>query len=783
MGYLYRTVEYNQLSGTIPSDFGDLPSITRICLNSNNLSGELPRSLAKLSTLQDFRISDNKFIGSIPNFIMNWTNMEKLVIQSSGLSGPIPPGIASLTNLTDLRISDLNGNDSTFPALDLAVNLKTLILRSCNITGKLPYFLVNLPTLKLLDLSFNKLTGKIPSNYNALKIPQYIYLTGNQLSGPYPQWMLQGKTIDLSYNNLTTGLSDCHYQNLNLFASSSNGNASGMVSCLMNIQCPKGLYHDLHINCGGRQVKLDNGTVFQDDTDSGGPAKFYKSMTNWVSSSTDDRNYSSLGRRIFDVYIQGKLVLKDFNIEVEAGGVNKATIRTFTVTVDDGTLEIRFYWAGKGTQGIPLKAPYGPLVSAISVYPDYPVPSDNTKKAISAGAIAGIVVGVVFIGLLILGLFWWKLFRSRKDTLEHDLKGLDLQTGSFTLRQLKASTNNFDPANKIGEGGFGSVFKGCLPDKTSIAVKQLSSKSKQGNREFVNEIGMISALQHPNLVKLYGCCIEGNQLLLIYEYLENNSLARALFGPKEFQMNLDWKTRHHICIGIARGLAYLHEESRIKIVHRDIKATNVLLDKNLNPKISDFGLAKLDEEDCTHINTRIAGTYGYIAPEYAMHGYLTDKADVYSFGVVALEIVSGKSNISIKQREDKFYLLDWARGLSEAGNVMDLIDPKLGSEFKVEEAVSMIKVALLCTNVESTARPSMSTVVSILEGKANVEAFVSYKSVSSRKLKENVLYNEFNEVSSSSYNEMQRTTDVHWTGSTGDLYPITPNSDYLDCRA
>ncbi|XP_028059436.1 probable leucine-rich repeat receptor-like serine/threonine-protein kinase At3g14840 [Camellia sinensis] len=260
---------------------------------------------------------------------------------------------------------------------------------------------------------------------------------------------------------------------------------------------------------------------------------------------------------------------------------------------------------------------------------------------------------------MLLGILWWRGCLRRKDTMEQGLRGLDLMTGSFTLRQIKAATNNFDAANKIGEGGFGYVYKGLLSDGTVIAVKKLSSKSKQGNREFVNEIGMISALQHPHLVKLYGCCIEGNELLLIYEYMENNSLARALFSPDEFQLNLDWPTRYKICIGIAKGLAFLHGESRIKIVHRDIKSTNVLLDKNLNPKISDFGLAKLDEEDNTHISTRIAGTYGYMAPEYAMRGYLTDKADVYSFGIVALEIVSGKSNTDHRPKEDCFYILDW----------------------------------------------------------------------------------------------------------------------------
>nr|XP_010910727.3 probable LRR receptor-like serine/threonine-protein kinase At1g53440 [Elaeis guineensis] len=254
-----------------------------------------------------------------------------------------------------------------------------------------------------------------------------------------------------------------------------------------------------------------------------------------------------------------------------------------------------------------------------------------------------------------------------------ELRDLKLQTGYFSLKQIKAATNNFDRANKIGEGGFGPVYKGVVPDGSVIAVKQLSSKSKQGNREFLNEIAVISAVQHPNLVKLYGCCIEGNQLLLIYEYMENNSLARALFGPEEYQLKLNWKTRRKICLEVARGLTYLHEESRLKIVHRDIKATNILLDKDLNAKISDFGLARLDEEENTHISTRIAGTLGYMAPEYATRGYLTDKADVYSFGVVILEIVSGMSNTSFRPREDFVFLLDWVSVIGSHIFVQELL--------------------------------------------------------------------------------------------------------------
>ncbi|KAL3848772.1 hypothetical protein ACJIZ3_010654 [Penstemon smallii] len=289
-----------------------------------------------------------------------------------------------------------------------------------------------------------------------------------------------------------------------------------------------------------------------------------------------------------------------------------------------------------------------------------------------------------------------------------------------------------------------STMQGLLSDGTIIAVKQLSSKSKQGTHEFVNEIGMISALQHPNLVKLYGCCVEGNQLILVYEYMENNCVARSLFGRDATQkLKLDWPTRRKICLGIARGLAYLHEESRLKIVHRDIKTSNILLDKDLNAKISDFGLAKLHDDGDTHISTRIAGTIGYMAPEYAMRGYLTYKADVYSFGVVALEIASGKSNTNHMPKEDFVYLLDWAYVLQERGSLLELVDPDLGSLYSSEEAMVMLNVALLCTNASPTLRPTMSQVVSMLEGRTDIQDLLSDPGFSTTDSKFKAIRNHF----------------------------------------
>ncbi|KAK1399190.1 putative leucine-rich repeat receptor-like serine/threonine-protein kinase [Heracleum sosnowskyi] len=772
-------LDANQMSGNIPSELGDLLAISTISLSSNNFSGPLPNTLAKLTSLTDFRISDNNFTGKIPSYIQTWTNLTRLDIQASGLDGPIPD-FSLLANFVNLRISDLNGSEGKFPALNKSSfpGFQTLILRSCNIVGQLPEYLGEMDKLTTLDISFNRLSGNISSTMSGLASVKNVYFTGNLLSGTLPDWIFNShNTLDLSYNNLTLVSSEdnnCPQKGPNLFGSSSERSPSGMVFCLRSQPCPR-YVNWLNINCGGEQQPRADGKTYDGDIQSStGLSKF----NNWASSSTgffvegdnkavftttnksftgdrkellkdarlsplsltyygfclsngkykvklyfaetvftDDKTFSSLGRRIFDIYIQGKREEKDFNIKEAAGGVNKEVVRDFSVSVDNNTLEIRFYWAGKGTTIIPDKGVYGPLISAIAV--------SRVTKSVSVGTVVGIVVGVASAIFLLLGILWWKGCLRRTDKMRSDLQGLDLQTGSFTLKQIRAATNNFDSANKIGEGGFGPVYKGLLLDGTVIAVKQLSQKSKQGNREFVTEIGMISALQHPNLVKLYGCCIEGNELLLVYEYLENNSLARALFGPERYRLELNWPTRYKVCIGIARGLTYLHEESRLKIVHRDIKATNVLLDKDLNPKISDFGLAKLDEEDNTHISTRIAGTYGYMAPEYAMKGYLTDKADVYSFGIVALEIVSGRSNTSNRPKQEPFCLLDLANDLKNEGKLMELVDESLGLEYKEEEALLMINVGLMCTNVISTERPAMSSVVSILEGRAEIPEFVS----------------------------------------------------------
>ncbi|KAF7145601.1 hypothetical protein RHSIM_Rhsim04G0034500 [Rhododendron simsii] len=705
-------LEDNQLGGPLPPNLGSLTRLRRLLLSANNFTGPIPEEFSKLTNLTDFRIDGNTLSGKIPDMIGNWTKIDRLDMQGTSFSGPIPSTISDLINLKELRISDLSGSDTTFPDLQNMTKLKTLVLRNCLITDRIPDYIGDLAKLKYLyyivlacrDLSFNNLSGQIP---------------GSLQSSDFD-------IIDVSYNNFTeSSASGCQASSVNLVSSHSSTESNSIEWCVKkDLPCstsPK--YHSLYINCGGSQIRAE-GNEYEEDLARKGPSYFFASSQRWAYSSTgffmgngdanflannsfslnitgaeyyktarlspnslkyyglclrkgsykvrlhfaeimysDDQTYSSLGRRFFDVSIQGKEVLKDFNIKEEAKGVGVGITREFDdILVNGSTLEIHLYWRGKGTTAIPDKGVYGPLISAITVTPNFDV-----STGLSKGAIVGIVVASFVLLVLILVLL----------RMKGCLGGKDLENKGYSLQLIRLTVVNFEHL---------SYKQGVLSDGAVIAVKQLSSKSKQGNREFVNEIGMISALQHPHLVKLYGCCIEGNQLLLIYEYMENNCLARALF----------------------------------------------------------------------------------------------DKADVYSFGIVALEIVSGKSNTNYRPKEDFGYLLDWALVLKQNGNMMELVDPKLGSDFNKIEVTGMINVALMCTNVSPAVRPAMSSVVSMLEGRTVPEtSSVLDPDASNEQMKLKGMMIELQKSLETDTSEGQIQivpTDGPYTvssASAGDLYPYT----------
>ncbi|PRQ31065.1 putative protein kinase RLK-Pelle-DLSV family [Rosa chinensis] len=318
-------------------------------------------------------------------------------------------------------------------------------------------------------------------------------------------------------------------------------------------------------------------------------------------------------------------------------------------------------------------------------------------------------------------LFSQKAASSVKRTVDIDevVSGIS-NLKLYSYKELQNATENFSEYNKIGQGGFGSVYKGTLKDGSVAAIKVLSGDSRQGSREFLTEIEVIASVDHENLVKLYGCCAEGNHRILVYGYLENNSLSQTLLDGGQSGIQFSWQTRCKICIGIARGLAYLHEDVQPHIIHRDIKASNILLDKDFSPKISDFGLAKFIAPNLTHVSTRVAGTAGYIAPEYAIRGQVTRKADIYSFGVLVLEIVSGRCNTNRRLPSKEQYLLERVWELHERGQLVELVDTSLNEDLNVEEACRFMKIGLLCTQDKPKLRPTMSTVVKMLTGEIDV---------------------------------------------------------------
>ncbi|XVE51733.1 hypothetical protein DITRI_Ditri02bG0064400 [Diplodiscus trichospermus] len=739
----------NAFTGNIPDFIGNnWTKLTVLRFEGNAFEGPIPSSFANLTLLTALRIGGIYNGSSSLDFVRNLKNLTDLVLRNVLLTGIIPSYITELQSLQKL---------------DLSFN---------NLTGLIPSALFTMNSLTYLFLGNNSLSGTIPSQKS--ETLETIDLSYNLLSGSLPSWVNSNLQLNFVANNLTFSSSNSRLL---------PGLECLQRSFPCNRNPP--LYANFSIKCGGPQMISDGIIYKAENRTLGAAAFNVTSSHNWAVSNVglfadrqsqqyiqntltqvrctntpelyqtsrlspgslryyglglenglykvnlffaetgfpdqSSQSWRSLARRVFDVYIQGTLLLRDFDISKEAGGVERAITRNFITNVTENHLEIHLFWAGKGTCCTPEQGYYGPSISAINVVPNFKptvsgIPPGTPKEKNQTGLIVGIVVAVVVMGLILIFAIIYVKRRKGEDD-EEVLLGIGPRPNTFSYSELKVATEEFSPSKKLGEGGFGPVYKGTLSDGRVVAVKQLSLASHQGKNQFVNEIATISAVQHRNLVKLYGCCIEGNRRLLVYEYLENKSLDQALFGNND--LHLDWPTRFNICLSSARGLAYLHEESRPRIVHRDVKASNILLDAELCPKISDFGLAKLYDDLKTHISTRVAGTIGYLAPEYAMRGHLTEKADVFGFGVVALEILSGRPNFDNTLENDRIYLLEWAWNLHENNQCLSLVDPTL-VELDGNEALRVIGVALLCTQASPIMRPPMSRVVAMLAGDIQV---------------------------------------------------------------
>ncbi|KAJ0800993.1 putative protein kinase RLK-Pelle-L-LEC family [Helianthus annuus] len=393
-------------------------------------------------------------------------------------------------------------------------------------------------------------------------------------------------------------------------------------------------------------------------------------------------------------------------------------------TFDSSDLQIDDNTARPPDPGLDLVSP-GPDLVNPGPDPVNPGPDLMKEKNRKLGLIVGISVTIGF-----LSMFAFLLWRKKKKAREHEAEEssfdvkmdneFEMGTGPkrFYYHELAKSTGDFAEKEKLGEGGFGGVYKGFLKDSsTYIAVKRVSKSSKQGMKEYASEVRIISRLRHRNLVQLIGWCHQKGELLLVYEYMENGSLDLHLYKGKSL---LTWGTRYKIVHGLASALLYLHEEWEQCVLHRDIKSSNVMLDSNFNAKLGDFGLAKLVDHEKGSQTTMLAGTLGYMAPECVVTGRASKESDVFSFGVVALEIACGRKPIEYKAQEKKIRLLEWVWELYGTGTLLEAIDPSLGSNFREEEIKRLMIVGLWCVHPDSECRPSMRQAINVLNFEASL---------------------------------------------------------------
>ncbi|KAH7528114.1 hypothetical protein FEM48_Zijuj05G0037500 [Ziziphus jujuba var. spinosa] len=581
-------IQSSGVSGEIPSTFANLQSLDTLWASDTELAGKIPDFIGNWSKLKILRLQGNSFEGSMPLAFGNLTSLSELRVSDLTNGSSSLEFIKSLKNLSVLELRNNNISDSFPSNIGEYQKLKELDLSFNNISGEIPNSLFNMSSLSMLFLGNNKMSGALPKEKIASL--SVLDLSYNNLAGEVPSWVnQQNLQLNLVGNNFTAA-------SLN---SSGLPSGLECLRQNFPCDRGRGTYNSFAVNCGGEQFTSASRIVYESDNNTLGPATYYVSDSNrWavsivgfftgiinaryivdsayqftntldselfqtsrLSASSlryyglglengeytvnlqfaetvfqDSITWKNLGRRVFDVYIQGIRVLQNFDIRKESGWVtSQAVLKEFKARVSENYLEIHLFWAGKGTTSIPSEGTYGPSIAAISVTPDFEPTLNNiahTSKQNKTGLITGILVGGGVLSFLSIFIIFY-LVQKENDSQTNDdidLLGIDVRPFTFSYDQLKMATNDFSSANMLGEGGYGSVYKGKLQDGRVIAAKQLSLTSHQGKDQFVAEIATMTAVQHRNLVQLYGCCHEGNNRILVYEYMENNSLDHVLFG-------------------------------------------------------------------------------------------------------------------------------------------------------------------------------------------------------------------------------------------------------------
>ncbi|KAM2606421.1 hypothetical protein TB2_035106 [Malus domestica] len=655
----------NSLNSLIPSDLGHCTHLTYLFLASNFLSGELPQSLSNLSSILWLDFSDNVFTGPIlPSVISNWSLVVDLNLRGNSFSGNIPPELGQLTNLKYLRL-DSNDFGGELPSQIGNLNLLYSLTVSRNhLTG---VSISNFTQIVYLDLSNNNLTGVIPQSIGNFTRIQFLDLSNNHLTGVIPRRI--GNFTQISYLNL------------------SNNYLTGVIPP------DHGMFDNLQF-CN----QLD----FSSNLLSGAIPSYLGMLT---------------GLEIFNIshnHLSGE-------IPSEFSNMDTLTIYDFSYNNLTGPIP---------TCGIFREAPGDAFIGNYRMWRD----ARGTAACNSSGT-DGVVVIITFLGFYlvetIIGFFILLVLRKRSKLRPHEIKtsqkfekfeSMILQEEvKFTFGEIVKAVDDFHEKYCIGIGGFGRVYKAELESGQVVAVKRLNTEDSNdipaiNLQSFENEIRTLINIRHRNIIRLYGFCSRRGCIFLLYEYFERGSLGKSLYGV-EGVTELGWATRIKILKGLAHALSYLHNDCSLPIVHRDVTVNNVLLDQDFEPRLSDFGTARLLSTNSSNW-THIVGSFGYMAPELALTMRVTDKCDVYSFGVVALEVMMGKHPGDMLES----LLLESSRLSQDNVGLLlkDVLDQRLEPPtYELAKAVVLVmSLALACTRTHPISRPPMSFVAQKLSAQA-----------------------------------------------------------------